>query len=87
MTDINEITRPVKRSRRMSHEPKRASKISLALQLMQRREGATIAQLVAATGWLPHTLRAALTGLKKKGHEVTSSKADGQERVYRVVAP
>jgi len=62
------------------------SKASLVLQLLQRPEGATIAQLVAATGWLPHTTRAALTGLKKKGHKLTSSKADGDERVYRVVA-
>lgn len=63
-----------------------ASKASLVLQLLLQPEGATIAQLVAATGWLPHTTRAALTGLKKKGHEVTSSKREGEERVYRVVA-
>jgi len=65
---------------------KPASKVSLVFQLLQRDEGATLSQLVAATGWLPHSTRAALTGLKKKGHEVTSSKADGEERVYRVVA-
>lgn len=65
---------------------KPASKASLVLQLLQRPEGATIAQLVAATGWLPHTTRAALTGLKKKGHALTSEKASGEDRVYRVVA-
>ena len=43
-----------------------------------------IAQLVAVTGWLPHTTRAALTGLKKKGHVVTSEKLEGEGRVYRV---
>ena len=37
----------------------------------------------AATGWLPHTTRAALTGLKKKGHAVTSTKTDGA-RTYRL---
>lgn len=62
------------------------SKASLVLQLLERPEGATVAQLVTSTNWLPHTTRAALTGLKKKGHEVTSSKMDGEERVYRVVA-
>lgn len=66
--------------------PKRASKADLVLGLLQRPEGATIDQLVAATGWLPHTTRAALTGLKKKGHVVTSEKLDGQDRVYRVAA-
>lgn len=63
-----------------------ASKTSLVLQLLHRPDGATIAELIAATGWLPHTTRAALTGLKKKGNTVTSSKAEGEERVYRVGA-
>ena len=70
-------------------EPKPAkpsSKSSLVLQMLQRPQGATIAQIVTTTGWLPHTTRAALTGLKKKGHQVTSEKAEGQDRVYRVVA-
>lgn len=63
-----------------------SSKSTLVLQMLQRPEGATIAQLVAVTGWLPHTTRAALTGLKKKGHEIASEKVDGEDRVYRVVA-
>ena len=63
---------------------KRPSKSNLVLDLLTREEGATIAQLIAATGWLPHTTRAALTGLRKKGHAVTSKKADGCTRVYRV---
>ena len=65
---------------------KPSSKSTLVLQMLQRPEGAKIAQLVAATGWLPHTARAALTGLKKKGHEIASEKTKGEERVYRVVA-
>ncbi|MFM5953724.1 MAG: DUF3489 domain-containing protein [Novosphingobium sp.] len=65
---------------------KRESKASQVLGLLQRPEGATLDQLVAATGWLPHTTRAALTGLKKKGHAVTSEKLEGEDRVYRVVA-
>lgn len=60
------------------------SKADLVLGMLQRPEGATIDQLIAATGWLPHTTRAALTGLKKKGHVVTSEKVDGGARVYRV---
>jgi hypothetical protein len=39
--------------------------------------------LVAVTGWVPHTTRAALTGLRKKGHAVTSEKLDGVRR-YRI---
>lgn len=62
------------------------SKSSLVLQMLQRHEGATITQIVTATGWLPHTTRAALTGLKKRGHEIASAKTDGEDRVYRAVA-
>lgn len=65
---------------------KPSSKASLVLGMLQRSEGATISQFVAATDWLPHTTQAALTGLKKKGHHVVSTKTDGEERVYRAVA-
>lgn len=89
-------TKPAaKRPRKMAREPKaeeadkawpqKESKASLVLGMLRRHEGATIDQLVAATGWLPHTTRAALTGLKKKGHAVTSDKVEGQGRIYRAV--
>ena len=59
------------------------SKAALVLDLLRRDSGATLEQLVGATGWLPHTTRAALTGIKKKGHALISDKVDGL-RVYRV---
>lgn len=46
----------------------RITKASIILDLLRREQGATLSELVAATGWLPHTTRAALTGLRKKGH-------------------
>lgn len=60
------------------------SKVNLVLMMLARPEGATIDQLVTTTGWLPHTTRAALTGLKKKGHTITSEKLGDGARVYRV---
>ncbi|MDP3676492.1 MAG: DUF3489 domain-containing protein [Novosphingobium sp.] len=63
--------------------PAPTSKIATVIGLLEREHGATLAEMVAATGWLPHTTRAALTGLKKKGHTVTSTKAEGV-RTYRV---
>ena len=66
-------------------EAKPKSKASLVLDLLTRAEGATLEQMVAATGWLSHTTRAALTGLKKKGHAVTSDKVNGVW-TYRVAA-
>lgn len=62
---------------------KRRSKADLILGMLARPEGASLGQLVSATGWLPHTTRAALTGLKKKGHSVISEKLDGARR-YRI---
>jgi hypothetical protein len=55
----------------------RPSKQTAMLALLQREHGATSPELIEATGWLPHTVRAALTGLRKKGHEVTRGKRDG----------
>ena len=54
--------------------------------LLVRDEGATLDKMVAVTRWLPHTTRAALTGLKKKGYVISSEKVDGV-RTYRAVAP
>ena len=54
--------------------------------LLVRDEGATLDQMIAATGWLPHTTRAALTGLRKAGYAIDSDKNDGV-RTYRAVAP
>ena len=61
----------------------RINKSDLVIGLLQRPDGAALKEMVAATDWLPHTTRAALTGLKKKGHQLTSEKADGVRR-YRI---
>ena len=61
------------------------SKTALILGMLQRSEGATLEQLVEATGWQPHTTRAALTGLRKKGHVVVRSKVDNQ--THYTIAP
>jgi hypothetical protein len=54
------------------------------LDLLARTEGATLGQMATATGWLPHTTRAALTGLKKKGRVISSERVEGTGRVYRL---
>lgn len=56
--------------------PKPASKATRIVLLMQRPEGASLDEMVAETGWLPHTVRAALTGLRQKGHKIARSKID-----------
>lgn len=61
-----------------------ASKIGKVQSLLRRDEGATLDEMVAATGWLPHTTRAALTGLRKKGHAIEKDKRDGVT-CYRIM--
>ena len=58
----------------------------LLVDLLKREGGATLADIVEATGWLPHTSRAALTGLRKKGHEVARDSAHprGQAVDFRI---
>ena len=46
--------------------------------LLAREGGASLGDLCQATGWLPHTARAFLTGLRNKGHAVERSKVDGE---------
>ena len=65
--------------------PAPQTKTALVLSLMKRTEGATLDQMVAATGWLPHTTRAALTGLRKRGHAVARTATDDGS-VYRIGA-
>ena len=56
--------------------------------MLRPPDGGTIEEIMAATGWLGHTVRGAMAGaLKKKlGLEVTSEKVEGRGRVYRLPA-
>jgi hypothetical protein len=59
-------------------------KQSLLIDLLSREGGASLAAIVEATAWLPHTTRAALTGLRKKGHAIERFRGDEETR-YRIV--
>jgi hypothetical protein len=65
--------------------PRAGSKSAAVIALLRREEGATLADMIAVTGWLPHTTRAALTGLRKKGDTLEKSKR-GDQTCYRIVA-
>ncbi len=68
--------------------PRSGTKIAEVITLLQRGDGATLAELVAATGWLPHTARAALTGLRKRGYDVRLMRGDRETAAaYRVTTP
>ncbi len=61
-------------------QPRRRTKRALLLELIRAEGGATLEELTSATGWLPHTLRAAITGLRKRGHDLQCQRIDGVSR-------
>ena len=65
---------------------RRPSKQAMLIEMLEAPDGATIAQIVEATGWLPHTVRGAISSaLKKKlGLNVLSEKVEGRGRVYKL---
>ncbi len=62
-----------------AEQPPAGTKRAQLIGLLERPEGASIAEIGQRFGWLPHTVRAAITGLRKAGHEVTRSK-DANDR-------
>ncbi|TFL19497.1 DUF3489 domain-containing protein [Jannaschia formosa] len=68
--------------------PRTGTKQAKLIEMLRAESGATIDEIVAATGWQPHTVRGAFAGaLKKKlGLEVTSEKVEGRGRVYKLPA-
>ena len=67
-------------------KPKRETKQQLLIDLLKRPEGATLDEIVAATGWQKHTARGAMSGALKKrlGLTITSEKEE-RGRVYKIV--
>jgi DNA-binding IclR family transcriptional regulator len=61
-------------------------KLGRVLDAVAARDGATLAELAALTGWQPHTTRAALTGLRRRGFVLVLGRVDdaGGRKVYRL---
>mgnify|MGYP000144334440 FL=1 len=66
--------------------PREGTKQATLIAMLRAPGGATLDEIVAATGWLSHTARGAMSGaLKKKlGLTITSEKVDGRGRVYAI---
>ena len=79
---------PTARDTGAQRKSREGTKQAQLIAMLRRKEGATIAQIVEATGWQPHTVRGAFAGaLKKKlGLTVTSEKVEGGDRVHRIAA-
>jgi hypothetical protein len=81
--DPNHVTQET-----ISNKARRAnSKQDQVLAMLHSKQGATIATMMQATGWQPHSARCFLTAVvrKKLGLTLVSEKT-GEERVYRVIA-
>ncbi len=69
--------------RKPPREP--GTKQALILELLARGEGASLDELIAATGWLPHTTRAALSRLRSGGQALVKSARPDGRTAYRIV--
>jgi len=80
-----EYTAKEKAPAAQANAPK-SSKQQIMIDLLKRKEGATLVQLSEATGWQKHSVHGAMAGVlkKKMGLAIASSKAENGDRVYRI---
>jgi hypothetical protein len=85
-TQRQDVDRPLKNAPTEANAPRPGSKLAGVIVLLSREQGAGIEDLTAATGWLPHTTRAALTGLRKRGYVLARDRREGADKVYRILS-
>jgi Protein of unknown function (DUF3489) len=74
-------------TRQKPNTPARNTKKSQLIGFLSLKEGADVPTISEKLGWLPHTTRAALSGLRKAGYELTPEKQeDGKPSRYRITA-
>lgn len=66
------------------HSLREGTKIASVIAMLSRDTGATLQTLTDATGWQPHTIRAAITGVRKQGYVVSRQRGDDGISVYRI---
>jgi len=65
--------------------PREGSKTAQVVAMLQRKNGATLAEIMDKMGWQRHTVRGFMAGaMKKAGYNVESFKPEGGERTYRI---
>jgi cell pole-organizing protein PopZ len=80
-------TAPAKKSAKAkeSDGPREGSKTAQVVAMLQRKNGATLAEIMKTMGWQKHTVRGFMAGaMKKAGYAVESFKPEGGERTYRI---
>ena len=65
--------------------PRKGSKATQVIAMLQRKNGATLSEIAEKMGWQKHTVRGFMAGaMKKAGYQVESFKPKGGERTYRI---
>jgi hypothetical protein len=65
--------------------PREGSKTAQVVEMLQRKGGATLQEIMGKFGWQRHTVRGFMAGaMKKAGYAVESFKPEGGERTYRI---
>jgi len=66
--------------------PRPGTKLGAVLELLKNKKGASIETMMDATGWQAHSVRAAMTGLRKRGIAIERSKSKDGQTVYMTAA-
>ena len=85
-TPAKKAPKPPKKARvRKAESAREGSKTAQVVAMLQRKGGATLAEITAKMGWQKHTVRGFMAGaMKKAGYAVESFKPEGGERTYRI---
>jgi hypothetical protein len=76
---------PKNRAKPKAEGAREGSKAAQVVAMLQRKNGATLAEIMDKMGWQKHTVRGFMAGaMKKAGHKVESFKSDNGERTYRI---
>lgn len=69
----------------MAKQTKAQSKSATVTEMLSRSKGATVAEIIKATGWKEHSCRAFLTGVRKTGKLLKEQRPNGKT-AYRIEA-
>jgi uncharacterized protein DUF3489 len=84
-TDAGAFAAPSAQRLAVPRAPRVGTKLAQAIEILRATGGATIAELSEAMGWLPHTTRAVLSGLRKRGYDLMLDRSDtGRGSAYRI---